>query len=76
MLKVLKDLPIIMIVISIIFLAVPLDFSEAALAETLPITIGSILFIVIGEIVIFTLNKNNKRNEVTKNENVNVHTER
>ena len=33
----------IMIIISLIFTAVPLDFSPAALNEKLPITIGAII---------------------------------
>ena len=42
-LKVLVVLPMIMIIISLIFTAVPLDFSPATLNEKLPITIGAII---------------------------------
>lgn len=51
-LKVLAALPVIMIVISLIFIAVPLDLDPATLSEILPITIGSIVCIAIGEIII------------------------
>ncbi|MEG2708341.1 MAG: APC family permease [Vagococcus sp.] len=51
-LKVLVILPMIMIIISLIFTAVPLDFSPDALTEKLPITIGAIIFILFGEAII------------------------
>lgn len=51
-LKILAALPIILIVISIIFLAIPFDFSPETLSAVLPITIGSIVCIILGEIII------------------------
>ncbi len=51
-LKLIAYLPMVMIIIALIFVAIPLDFAPDALAEVLPITIGAILFIVIGEIMI------------------------
>lgn len=60
-LKILASLPMIMIVVSLIFIAVPLSFDAKTLSETLPITIGSIVFILIGELIII-LNK--RRNHV------------
>ena len=45
-------IPMILIIVSIIFTAVPLSFDPDTLAGTLPITIGAIIFIVLGEIVI------------------------
>jgi amino acid transporter len=45
-------LPIVLIVTSIIFIAIPFDFSPETLSEVLPITIGSIICIIIGEIII------------------------
>lgn len=51
-LKVLAVLPMIFIVISLIFTAVPLSFDSETLSSTLPITIGAVLFIVLGEVII------------------------
>lgn len=50
-------LPMILLVVSIIFTAVPLSFDAETLAATLPITIGAIAFIIIGEILAVTLKK-------------------
>ena len=49
MLKVMAYTPMALIVISILFCAVPLSFDAETLAEVLPITIGAILCIGIGE---------------------------
>jgi len=51
-LKVLVVVPMILIIISLIFTAVPLSFDPETLAGTLPITIGSIIFLVLGEILV------------------------
>lgn len=51
-LKALAVLPMIFIVISLIFTAVPLSFDAETLSSTLPITIGAVLFIVLGEVII------------------------
>lgn len=50
--KVLAIVPMVLIVVSIIFTAIPLAFDADTLAATLPITIGSVIFLIIGEIVI------------------------
>ncbi len=42
----------ILIIVSIIFTAVPLSFDPDTLSATLPITIGAIIFIVLGEVII------------------------
>ena len=52
MLRVLAYVPMALILISIFFTAVPLSFDADTLSYYLPITIGSILSIVIGEILI------------------------
>ncbi len=52
-LKVLVVVPMILIIISLIFTALPLSFDAETLEAQLPITIGSIIFILIGEIIIF-----------------------
>ena len=52
MLRVLAYVPMALILISIFFTAVPLSFDTDTLSYYLPITIGSILSIVIGEIFI------------------------
>ena len=44
-------LPMILLIVSIIFTAIPLSFDAETLAATLPITIGAIVFIIIGEIL-------------------------
>ena len=48
-LKLMAYIPMSLIVISIIFCAVPLSFDAETLAAVLPITIGSILCVIIGE---------------------------
>ena len=45
-------LPMIIIIISLIFTAIPLQYDKASLTEQLPITIGALIFIVIGELII------------------------
>lgn len=50
-------LPMILLIVSIIFTAVPLSFDAETIAATLPITIGAIVFIIIGEILAVTLKK-------------------
>ena len=52
MLRVLAYVPMALILISIFFTAVPLSFDSETLSGYLPIPIGSILGIVIGEILI------------------------
>lgn len=51
-LKWIAYVPMALIVISIIFTAVPLSFDSETLASFLPITIGSIISIAIGEVLI------------------------
>lgn len=51
-LKLLAYTPLVLIIVSIIFTAVPLSFDSETLTATLPITIGAVLFIAIGEIMI------------------------
>ena len=41
----------IMIVISLVFIAVPMSFDAQTLNEVLPITIGSVVFIGVGEML-------------------------
>lgn len=57
-LKIMAYIPVLLIIIALIFTAIPLSLDSETLAATLPITIGSILFIVIGEIMIKVLHKN------------------
>ena len=51
-LALLAYIPMALIIVSIIFTAVPLAFDAETLAVTLPITIGAIIFIVLGEMII------------------------
>ncbi|MBN2898145.1 MAG: APC family permease [Clostridia bacterium] len=57
MLKVIAIVPMILIVVSIIFTALPLSFDAETLEATLPITIGSVVFFIIGEVIIHTCRK-------------------
>lgn len=57
-LKWIAYVPMVLIVISIIFTAVPLSFDAETLANFLPITIGSILSVAIGEVLIALRGKN------------------
>jgi len=56
--KILAIVPMILIVVSVFFTAVPMSFDSDTLTATLPITIGSVLFIIIGEIVIHVSRRN------------------
>lgn len=47
--------PMILLVISIIFTAVPFSFDGETLASVLPITLGTILSLIIGEVIIWAL---------------------
>ena len=58
MLKIIAYVPVILLVVSLIFTAIPLSFDAETLSATLPITIGATLFIVIGEIMIMMREKN------------------
>ncbi|MDF2887769.1 MAG: amino acid permease-associated region [Lacrimispora sp.] len=51
-LKVLAGLPMILIVVALIFTAIPLSFDSETLMSKLPITIGAVVFIIIGEIIV------------------------
>ena len=57
--KVLAIVPMVLIIVSVIFTAVPLAFDSDTLSATLPITIGSVVFLIIGEIVIAVCRKKN-----------------
>lgn len=48
-LKVLVIVPMIMLIVAIIFTALPLQFDTATLKEKLPVTIGTIVCVLIGE---------------------------
>lgn len=58
MLKVLAYVPFVLIIVSIIFTAIPLSFDAETLSATLPITIGAVIFIILGEIIIRVNKKN------------------
>ncbi len=60
-LKIMVALPMIMLVISIIFTAIPLSFDTETLNATLPITIGAVLFLAIGEVLVVLSNKKQKK---------------
>jgi amino acid transporter len=51
-LKILAVVPMILLVISIIFTGVPLSFDAETLSGTLPITIGAVICLLIGELII------------------------
>ena len=52
MLKVMAYVPMVLLAISILFCAVPLSFDAETLAAVLPITIGAIICVAIGEVLI------------------------
>ncbi|GEQ49176.1 APC family permease [Tetragenococcus koreensis] len=68
-LLVLTILPMLMIVTSLIFTAVPLQFDSASLSEQLPITIGAIAFILVGEFIIFYLKIKKKGSKLNVKKN-------
>ena len=45
-------IPMILIIVAIVFTAVPMSFDSETLAATLPITIGAIICIILGEVLI------------------------
>ncbi len=51
-LKLLAGLPMLLIVIALIFTAIPLSFDTETLESKLPITIGAVIFIIIGEVIV------------------------
>ncbi len=51
MLKVIAYVPMILIIVSLVFTALPLSFDAETLTAVLPITIGSVVFIALGEIL-------------------------
>ena len=52
LLKLLVLVPMLLIFISLVFTALPLSFDPQTLAEKLPVTIGSIIFILLGEVLL------------------------
>lgn len=69
-LKILAALPMIMIVVSLIFIAVPLSLDSETLNATLPITIGSIVFFAIGEVIILVKRNCNIQEDQTNQDEV------
>ena len=51
-LKIMVVIPIVMILISLLFTAFPLSFDEVTLADKLPVTIGSLICLILGEVII------------------------
>ena len=60
MLKLMAWVPFALIVISVLFCAVPLSFDDETLAAVLPITIGAVICIALGEALIIGREKNKK----------------
>ncbi len=56
--KVLAVVPMVLIIVAIIFTAIPMSFDSETLTSTLPITVGAVIFLIIGEIIINICNKN------------------
>ena len=52
LLKVFAIVPMVLIIVSIIFTAVPLSFDAETLGATVPITVGSVICIVLGEVIL------------------------
>lgn len=51
-LKVLAGVPMVLIIIALIFTAVPLSFDPESLKAVLPITVGAVIFLIIGEVIV------------------------
>ncbi|MGC6173664.1 APC family permease [Lacrimispora sp. 38-1] len=51
-LKILAGIPMLLIVVALIFTAIPLSFDTESLTSVLPITIGAVIFIIIGEVIV------------------------
>lgn len=63
MLWVLAIVPMLLIVLSVIFCAVPMGFDEETLAATLPVTIGAVIAIAVGEVLVVSAQKKYKANK-------------
>ena len=61
MLKLMAWVPFVLIVISVLFCAVPLSFDAETLAAVLPITIGAVICIALGEALIIAREKKNNK---------------
>jgi amino acid transporter len=61
MLKLMTWVPFVLIVISVLFCAVPLSFDAETLTSVLPITIGAVICIVIGEVLTILREKKDKK---------------
>ena len=55
MLGLIAYVPMVLLVISILFTAVPFSFDPETLASVLPITLGTIVSLIIGEVIIWAL---------------------
>jgi len=55
--KIMAIVPMVIIVVSVIFTAVPMSLDIDTLTATLPITIGAVIFLILGEIVISVCRK-------------------
>lgn len=62
-LKVVAYVPMLLILISLVFTALPLSFDTETLTAVLPITIGSVVFIALGEILIVLRSRKLKSNK-------------
>lgn len=62
LLRVLAFMPMLLIAVSIFFCAVPLGFDAETLSGTLPVTIGAIIAVVIGEVLVGSARKKAKHN--------------
>ena len=55
MLHIITYVPMILLVVSILFTAVPFSFDSETLMSVLPITVGTIVSLIIGEVIIWAL---------------------
>ncbi len=65
LLKVMAWLPVVLIVLCLIFTCIPTSFDEETLAATLPITIGTILIIIIDEVYICVKGLTNEKADLS-----------
>ncbi|MCD8231564.1 MAG: APC family permease [Clostridiales bacterium] len=59
-LKVMAIVPMVLIIVALIFTAIPMSLDSETLSATLPITIGAVIFIILGEIVTRVSGKKSK----------------
>ncbi|NRD77847.1 APC family permease [Bacillus sp. BRMEA1] len=70
-LKIITYLPLVLLIVSVIFTVVPLNFSKEELMSKLPLLIGTIISVIVGEVIIHhSLKQNEMKKGVGNDENI------